>query len=220
MARPTRIWFIRHGEVATDHIGTFTGSTDVPLSDVGRHQAQAIAGFLADAYVDAIVSSPLARAQQTAAPLVEQSGQDVRIEPALREMDFGEWEGLRWDQIEDRDPQAAARFAAAEHHKTFPGGEDTQGFMERVMPAFDALVDEYAGKSLVVFAHAGVNRAFLSRITGLPYLDTFVFAQDYGCVNAAAWDATEGHGQLALLNVVPGPPSEDHGDGGRNVASL
>lgn len=214
----TRIWFIRHGEVEDGHVGTFTGATDVGLSDVGRHQAQALATLLQDADVDAIVASPMRRALDTATPTAAARGLDLDIREDLREMDFGHWETKTWEQILVDDPGGAAEFQAGREVRFFPGGEDTDGFAARVGAAFDGIVADYTGQSVAVFSHAGTNRGFLSRLTGLPYLDCFVFAQDYGCANAAAWDDEAQHGQLALLNLVPGPRSENHGDGGRKVA--
>lgn len=214
----TRIWFLRHGEVEAPYVGTFTGETDVALSDVGRHQAAALASLLGDAEVDAIVASPRGRALDTAAPFA--GARDLRIEVRddLREMHFGRWETKTWLEIERDDPHGAAGFHVDADIRRFPDGEDTEGFAARVGAAFDDLVDEFRGRAVAVFGHAGTNRVFLSRLTGLPYLRTFVFAQDYGCANAAAWDDEAAHGQVALVNFVPGPRSEAHGDGGRRVA--
>lgn len=214
----TRFWFLRHGEVEAPYVGTFTGATDVGLSELGRHQAAALASLLDDAEVDAVVASPRGRALDTAAPFAGARGLRVEVRDDLREMDFGRWETKTWPEIERDDPEAAAAFRSAADVRSFPDGEDTDVFSARVGAAFDALVDEFCGRAVAVFGHAGTNRVFLSRLTGLPYLQTFVFAQDYGCANAAAWDDEVGRGQVALMNFVPGPRSEAHGDGGRNVA--
>ena len=216
MAEPTRLWFIRHGEVEAPYVGTFVGSLDVALSDVGRHQAAAAATFLEAAKVDAVLSSPRRRARDTAAPLARHHGHGIEIKDVFAEMDFGEWEGLPWAEIEARDPAFAATWQADPSCHACPAGESAGGFAERVQVGLAELLEEFKGRSVALFGHAGTNRAVLATLTQRPYMESFVFAQDYGCVNAAAWDPATGFGQVALVNLVPGPRSRDQGDGGAN----
>ncbi len=210
----TQIWFIRHGEVEAPFVGTFVGRSDVALSDLGRHQAQAIGKYLEPADLAAVVTSPRTRARDTAAPLAEAVGADMVVRDGLSEMHFGQWEGLAWPAIEAKDPEFAARWQQDPANIPIPGGEAAGAFEARIHGELEQLVEEFAGRTIAVFGHAGTNRAMLSHALGIPYMETFRFAQDYGCVNAAAWHA-EGHAQIALVNLVPGPPSSDHGDGGR-----
>lgn len=211
----TYVWFIRHGEVASPYVGTFVGSTDVPLSDVGQHQAAAIAGFLADAPLDAVLASPLKRARDTALPTARAHGLTPTLVDGLQEMNFGAWEGLAWDAIEARDPAFAKNWAADPMSIACPDGEAAGAFSKRVESTLHRLLQDHAGGHVAVFAHAGVNRAILSAVTKRPYMESFCFAQDYGCVNAAAFDGIAGPAQVALLNVVPGPKSAENGDGDR-----
>ncbi|MGB1586346.1 MAG: histidine phosphatase family protein [Thermoplasmatota archaeon] len=211
----TQVWFIRHGEVEAPYVGTFVGSTDVGLSHLGHHQAAAIGAYLKEAPIEAVISSPRKRARQTAAPLAKELGLELDIVEGLAEMHFGQWEALAWPDIEARDPEFAAKWQADPSDLSCPGGESANGFAGRVHDALGDVLARYDGKTIAVFAHAGTNRALLSAATGMPYMDTFAFAQDYGCVNAAAWDGDMA--QIALLNLVPGPRSEANGDGGRSV---
>lgn len=222
LARPvpglTRLWFARHGEVEADLVGRFVGAgTDVRLSDTGRHQAEAIAAYLEDGRIDAVVASPLRRALDTAAPLAKKHGLEVDIRPGFREMEFGDWEGLSWDDIEAADPDYAATWQADPGDNPCPGGETANGFCARAQEALAELLEEYAGRDLALFGHAGTSRAVLAQLLGRPYLEAFTFAQDYGCLNAAAWDPETGFGQIAMVNFVPGPRSTDNGDGGRRI---
>lgn len=214
----TKVWFARHGEVEAPYVGTFVGKSDVQLSDVGHHQAAAIAKFLEDAPVDAVISSPRLRAVDTAKPLAKALGGPPEVRSELAEMDFGQWECLSWPDIERRDLEFARRWQQDPASLACPGGESAGQFAARSQAAMHDVLEEFAGRSIAVFGHAGSNRAFLSMLTGMAYMDAFVFAQDYGCLNAAAWDSAAGHGQLALMNLVPGPQSQAHGDGGRRVA--
>lgn len=203
----TKLWFIRHGEVEAHLVGTFLGVTDGGLSDLGRHQGQAVAAFLQDAGVDAVVSSPLQRARDTVAPLAGELGLAVETRPGFREMDFGAWETLSWEAIEARDADFARRWREDPATMACPGGETTDAFAAMVARELEALLEEFAGRTVALGAHAGVNRAILAHILGRPYLEMFRFAQDYGCVNAAAWGVQDWT-QVALTNLVPGPQSE------------
>lgn len=213
----TRLWFIRHGEVEAPYVGTFLGSTDAGLSDVGQHQGQAIAGFMDAMELDAVLSSPRKRAMQTAFPTAQV--RDIGIETVdwAKEMHFGQWEGLTWPEIVKRDADFAAGWQADPGATACPDGDVADEFAARVQAGLADLLDEHKGNAVALFSHAGTNRAILSAVTGRPYMESFAFSQDYGCVNAAGWDVESGHGQIAMLNVVPGPPSEHNGDGGRNV---
>lgn len=215
MADPTRLWFIRHGEVEADYVGTFLGSTDIGLSDLGRHQAQAVSSYLEEAKVDAVVSSPLQRARQTAAPVAEATGTELDVRRPFAEMDFGDWEGKAWSEIEAEDPAFAATWQADPGENACPNGDSANAFAARVHDGLQEVLETYRGRSVALFAHAGTNRAILSALLQCPYMESFVFAQDYGCVNAAAWHPEGGFGQVALVNLVPGPRSGDQGDGER-----
>lgn len=212
---PTHVWFIRHGEVEAPFVGTFLGTSDVALSDVGKHQAEAVAEFLKQSPIDVVVTSPRLRARQTAQPLCEALGKAPVVVDGLAEMHFGEWEGLTWPAIERRDPEFAATWQADPGNIACPGGDDANTFAARAKGALRDVVKDHPDQTVALFSHAGTNRAILSEVTGMPYLDTFCFAQDYGCVNAALFDAAAA--QIALLNVVPGPDSDNNGDGGRRI---
>jgi ribonuclease H / adenosylcobalamin/alpha-ribazole phosphatase len=202
---------MRHGEVEAPWVGSFIGTKDVGLSDLGRHQAEAIAKYLEDAHVDAIVSSPRKRALDTAAPLARSKGLKLDIRKHLGEMDFGAWEGLNWAAIQQRDPEFAGTWSADPAKVPCPNGESCDLFFERCSNEIAKIVEEYKGRTVVFSGHAGVNRCIIGNILKRPYLDCFAFAQDYGCLNAAGW-GENGFGQIALLNFVPGPRAKHQGD--------
>lgn len=222
MAAPTRLFFFRHGEVAAPHVGAFVGKTDVALSPVGHHQAEALAHYLEDAPLDAIVASPRRRALDTAAPLARRKGMKLDVRAAFAEMDFGHWDGLHWHEIMARDADGAVHWQGDVMGRPCPGGESGQAFADRVHAALEAVLEEFAGRTVAVAGHAGVSRAILSHALGMPYVRTFAFGADYGSLNAAAygdWGRPEAAwSQVALVNFVPGPRSVDQGDGKREGA--
>jgi broad specificity phosphatase PhoE len=202
---------MRHGEVEAPYVGAFVGRTEVNLSALGRHQAEAIAAYLEDAPVDAILSSPRRRALDTAAPFARARGMKLEIRKAFAEMDYGRWEGLFWHQIEEQDPVECAAWVADAAARPMPGGESCDGFSERVREELARLLDEFKGRTVALFGHAGTNRAVLGAVLERPFRDCFSFVQDYGNVNAAAW-LPGGGAQVALVNFVPGPRSKESGD--------
>lgn len=207
----TRLWFFRHGEVEPPWVGRFIGTTDVGLSPLGRHQAEAINAYLEPAPLDAIVSSPRKRALDTAAPLARAKARTLDVRKGLAEMDFGKWEGLAWEAIVALDADHAKQWEQDAANVAPPNGESANQFATRVADALQEVVDEYKGRSIAMAAHAGTNRGILAAVLGRPYMEMFGFAQDYGCVNAVGWTAGAGFGQVALVNFVPGPPSQQHG---------
>lgn len=207
----TRLWFCRHGEVEAPWVGTFIGTTDIGLSALGRHQAEAIAAYLEPAPVDAVVCSPRKRALDTIAPLARAKGKTIDVRKGLAEMHFGKWEGKTWEEIQALDPEHAKEWEENPGDTAPPAGESANQFAERVATAMSEVVQEYRGRSVVLGAHAGTNRGVLAVILKRPYMEMFAFAQDYGCVNAVGWAAGSGFGQVALVNFVPGPPSQRQG---------
>jgi probable phosphoglycerate mutase len=202
---------MRHGEVEAPYAGTFVGRTDVNLSALGRHQAEAIAAYLEEAPLDAILTSPRKRALDTAAPLARARGTKLEVRKDFAEMDYGDWETLFWHQIEERFPAETKKWLEDQAGNPMPNGESCDGFAARVRRTLDQVLVEFRGRSIAVFAHAGTNRAILSAALERPYRDCFAFAQDYGNVNAAAW-MPDGSVQVALVNFVPGPKSAVAGD--------
>jgi alpha-ribazole phosphatase/probable phosphoglycerate mutase len=119
--------FIRHAE--TDLAGTFCGHADPPLNARGHAQAAHLAQQLAAQPFDAVYSSDLQRAVQTAAVF----NLPITTNPALREIHFGDWESLTWPQIEARDPLYARRWADSFPHLPAPNGETFAHFESRVL---------------------------------------------------------------------------------------
>lgn len=205
------MWFCRHGEVEDPWVGTFIGTTDIGLSPLGRHQAEAIAAYLEPAHLDAVLSSPRKRALDTIGAVARSKGMKLDVRKGLAEMHFGTWEGKTWEDILALDADHAKQWEADAANTAPPGGETANDFADRVKDTLEQIVTEYKGRSIAVGAHAGTNRGIMAAILGRPYMEMFSFAQDYGCVNAVGWLSSGGFGQLALLNFVPGPPSQRHG---------
>jgi len=151
----TRITLIRHGETDWNAEGRLQGHLQVPLNRRGRAQAEALATCLQDTRFDAIYSSDLLRALQTAWTIVRRKGQTVRADERLREWDLGVLAGLCRVQVE-RDQPHAARIRR-EHlvDEPTPGGESLRQRFERVTGAVAEIAARHRGECVLVVSHGG-----------------------------------------------------------------
>jgi broad specificity phosphatase PhoE len=150
------IWLARHGETADNADGRVQGSIDTPLSDHGREQARALAERAATLGLDALYSSQLARALETARIVGERIGLEPMVDERFAESYRGVWEGRLLCDIERDEPAAWAAWRAGDAGFRFPGGESLEEHVARVGEA----LREIRGQALVV-CHGGTVRAAL-----------------------------------------------------------
>jgi len=194
--------------------GRFFGHTDVGLSALGLRQVDALARELAADPIEAVYASDLLRARQSAAPLAGVRGVEPTLVPALREVAMGQWEGLTFGEIRERDPETLARWLADLSSCAFPGGETLGELRARVLPALDAILVRHAGRRIAVVAHGGTNRVILAEALGLPLGHILRLAQDYAC-----WSLLEYRRRAPILHTlnrrvataVPAGPLEPSG---------
>lgn len=152
----TTILAIRHGETTWNRASRIQGHTDIPLSELGLAQAQRLGQALAGEAIDAIYSSDLARAWQTAEAVAAVAGPAPMAEPGLRERGFGRFEGLTWSEIETQWPEQSQRWRRRDPEFAAEGGEALQDFYARAVGTVERLARDNPGKTLVVVAHGGV----------------------------------------------------------------
>jgi alpha-ribazole phosphatase len=175
----SRVLFIRHAE--TEMAGRFCGHSDPELNAQGRAQLTPLTQTLAGETFEAVYSSDLRRARSTAQAIADARGIPQAVRPALREIDFGRWEGLSWGEIEQNDPEYARAWVAAYPHLPTPMGESFQAFEARVLAEVNRLLDQERGPIAVV-THAGVLRVVLRRLCGQSESDAWRLTQTYCCV--------------------------------------
>lgn len=152
----TRILAIRHGETAWNADGRVQGHQDIALNERGREQARALAAALAGEVIDAVYSSDLKRARETAEALALPAGLPVRTDAQLRERTFGRLEGFTFPEIEQRWPEDAARWRRREPDFAVGGGESLLVFYARCVEAATRLAAAHAGQTIALVAHGGV----------------------------------------------------------------
>jgi broad specificity phosphatase PhoE len=158
---------VRHGRTAWNADRRFQGQSDIPLDDEGLAQAQALAVHLRDERFDLALASDLSRARATAEAICAGRDLALNVTPGLREMHFGAWEGLTWDQIIARWPELNAAHAMAPMYYTAEGGESWDALCARVdafLRTTTAAMDPN-GRALLV-SHAGVMHAMVRSLTG------------------------------------------------------
>ena len=184
----TTFALVRHGQTDWNAERRLQGSTDIPLNDVGRGQARDAVAVLAPYEWDAIVSSPLSRAAETADLIAEGLGLEVvRRVPELTERSFGPAEGM----------QAGPELDALRVPGGFQGAESEEEAAERGLAALEALAEEFRGQRLLVVTHGTLLRVSLSRAIGRTLTSV-----DNAVLNLAHHHAIEGW-QLEYFNGEP-----------------
>ncbi len=176
-----RLLLVRHA-TAEDR-GRFQGHRDVPLTKSGRLELGLICEKCSRHAVSALYSSDLKRARETAEAVARQLGLKVDVRPELREIHFGEWEGLTWRQIAQRHPRLAVRWMERFPLQPIPGGEPLGQFQKRIAKAVSKIVAANRGQCALIVTHAGVIRFTLAKVLGLPARNIFRLAQDPGAMN-------------------------------------
>jgi broad specificity phosphatase PhoE len=161
----TTVHLARHGESDWNAEGRWQGHADRPLTELGRRQAAELAERLASVPLDAVYSSDLRRALETAAPVAESHGLEVRPVPALREVDVGGWSGLSRPEVEQRFPEAFARWRVG--GQGWEDGEMYENMTERVVAAVLGIAAAHPDGEVLVVAHGGPIRALHAVALGL-----------------------------------------------------
>ncbi len=164
----TELLFIRHGETDWNLQQRFQGQIDTPLNATGRAQAQRLAVRLADERHDALFSSDLLRARETAAPLGATWQLPAVALAGLREQNFGLLEGLDVPTIQARHAELWQRWLEQDADFAAPGGESQRHFHARVLAAVRELAALGAGRRLAVVTHGGVLDMLWRTAHGLP----------------------------------------------------
>ncbi|MGB9723729.1 MAG: histidine phosphatase family protein [Chloroflexia bacterium] len=191
---------VRHGRTAWNQEVRFRGRTDLPLDEVGLRQAQAAARAVRSRWpaVAALYTSPLQRARQTAGPIAEALGLAAQPREELLDVDYGEWTGLSPAEAQERDPERYRLWRTAPQELQFPQGESLLQVQSRLQALLEHLLQEYAGRTVVLVGHLVVNRVLLCTLLGLDLGYFWRLGQDPAALNQVHYE--NGNGRLLLLN--------------------
>lgn len=163
----TTLYLIRHGQTIANVYHRLAGLIDVPLDTMGELQALEIAAHLKQIEFDALVSSPLLRARQTANAVARETGHSIDIFDGLQEMHFGDAENMTIEEASQQFPDVLAMIDnAGDPDLGWPNGDTRRSFDERVAATFLDILRRYVGKRVVTVAHGGVIGTFFAQIVG------------------------------------------------------
>lgn len=200
-----RLWLVRHGTTNWNTTQRYCGWSDVPLSRTGRAQARWLARQLAPIALQAIYSSDLSRAHETAVYIAERQAQPVpiRVSEQWRELNFGAWEGLTYDKIAKQFQTQLAFFTDPLHHAP-PHGESLTDLLRRLRQALVQLQAETTEGDIAIISHGGPLRALLCSALHMPLNAQWQLRLDPGSLSILDLLSTEQQvAEKALQDVFP-----------------
>jgi len=182
-----RLVLVRHAETEESARGRCYGSLDVGLSPTGKAQCAWLAQALAAERLTAVVSSPRTRAVETAQAIAAPHAIEVRVDPDLQELDFGELEGRTYDEIAAEMPGLYAAWMTTPTRVHFPGGESYSDLAGRALRAVEMLRRQPVEGTAVVVTHGGIVRAVLADVLGIPDDRIFRIAVEPASLATVDW---------------------------------
>jgi broad specificity phosphatase PhoE len=165
----TTIFLARHGESDWNVEKRFQGHSDRPLTERGRKQARALADLVGAEKIDAVYTSPLSRARETAEIVAARAGLEAVALPELREVDTGSWSGLSRADVETRFPEGFARWRSG--GSGWEDGESYDEMAEQVIGALRKIAEDHPDGRVLVISHGGPIRAIHAAAEGLAIKD-------------------------------------------------
>lgn len=200
MSQGTRLYLIRHGETEWNNSRRYQGHMDVALSPRGRRQAALLCERLREEKLAAVYASDLKRARETAAIIAWPHGLAVIEMPDLRELNFGLWEGLTYQEIAAAYPGDFEEWLADPAGKQVPGGESFAQLQRRAYNAVTGIVAKHPGQKVAVVSHGGALRTIILSLLGLGLEGLWRFRLDNASLSIV--DCYDGEYILSLLNDV------------------
>ncbi len=163
----TELYLIRHGESLGNRDRRFLGHTDLDLTERGYEQAKCAAAFFEDIHIDAVYSSDLLRAFNTAKPIADSKGLTVIPEKDLRELFAGSWEQMTYEEIPLSFPKIWSDWQNANvPDLRAPEGESFSELLERVESTLLRIAKENEGKAVAIGLHATPIRLMMNKLSG------------------------------------------------------
>ena len=194
-----RLILIRHGETSWNWERRIQGCrSDTELSQRGKEQAEKIALLLGKQKVDAIYSSPLKRAMDTAQAIAQAYGLEVNVAPELREIDAGELEGLFEDELGKRYEGFWREWRKGSPSLPLPGGESLEGLQRRAWGEIERMMERHPNEIVAVVSHLFANLAIICQALGLDLGNMRRLRQDPAAINIL--EITQRGNSLLLFN--------------------
>ena len=194
----TKIILIRHGQTNWNFEKKYQGHSNIELSPEGLSQAEKVAARFSDEKIDAVYASDLSRAFKTAELIADSHNLKVKTVPKLREIMFGQWEGLKFEEINARWPGEFEKFWLHPDEAHIPDGESFLQVKERAYEAFMEIVSAHKGETVVVVSHGGTIGAILCAVLDTHIKHVWSIKQENTAVNIIEYP--RGKAVISLLN--------------------
>lgn len=194
------VYLVRHGETDHNRANIFQGTNDIPLNARGRAQAVRLAQVLAPVRFHAAYTSPLVRARDTAAAIVEGTATSLSSVHALHELSYGHWQGITAAERETADAALVRQWRTAPWNVRFPGGETLAEAESRVLSVVKPMLARHHNETVLISAHGHVNRLILTYFLAIPRAAFWDIKQPNGC----CYQVTLGADGANALNVIVG----------------
>lgn len=162
----TELLLIRHGETEWNAGEIFRGRADIDLNENGILQAKLLAGYLSNRKLEAVYSSPLIRAVRTAGGIITFRKLDIRIEPGLTDLHYGEWQGMAGKQVKEIYRSLYSAWEKTPHQVTMPGGESLDDVKKRSGEVIKRILRHHSG-TVAVVSHRVVLKVIICSLLGL-----------------------------------------------------
>jgi len=179
----TNIFLIRHGQTQWNLKKLFRGWVDIALSPVGIRQAEATAKVLSGFNIDAVYSSPLSRARQTARIIARPHGLGIACLDGLKDLNFGHWQGLPHQKVRKQWPEIYGKWLRKPHKIRIPGGETLDEVRRRSRSALDQILTRHDNGTVAVVSHRVVNKVLLCALLNLDNSYFWQIKQDPCAIN-------------------------------------
>ena len=190
---------VRHGQTDWNPIQRVMGHSAIGLNDTGRKQAQNLAVWFKNIPLEVVYSSTMPRALQTAEIITKGRNIDVIPEPGAAEIDYGDWVGLTFKDLEEKHSEMYHCYRFKASQMTIPGGESITGVQKRVVDTVERLRKKYTnGERVVVVSHADVIKAVLLHYLKLPLDHLQLFGCDNGSLSVFRFGTSWGDRLVAL----------------------
>ena len=177
-----KVIFVRHGETAWNHVKRYQGHSDIPLNETGMQQAEMVARRLASEPIAAVYSSDLLRAVQTAEIIARVHALQPMTLPELREVNFGLWEGLTYEQIMAGWPEMLSAVYSRPDRSSIPEGESFLEVQRRAARGLLKCIADHSEETIAVVTHGGALRMLLCDALGLAIEHMWSLRQDSAAI--------------------------------------
>jgi len=179
----TKVILVRHGQTEWNILGRYQGHSDIDLSTLGVEQANLLAQRLTKEKIDAIYTSDLKRAIKTAECIANTHQLPVHNIPELREISFGDWEGLDYHTINLKWPGEVERFFKNADSVVIPNGETFCEVEERACNVVQRIIEQHPDQTILIVSHGGTIRTLLAHALYIPLKYIWNIRQDNTAVN-------------------------------------